>query len=104
MMMMMMMFRKIQYHCSSVRGSFFFVLFCFAFLLAIRRYEEFLSHLHKVWTKIDDEEEISEDNFKSVFQQVSGGSFSKTEVEKHLSAYCDEGKEVVLSNGMLYRV
>jgi len=63
-----------------------------------------LSHLHKVWIKIDDEEEISEAHFKSVFQEVSGGCFPENELDTHLSALCEEGKDVMRSDGMLYRI
>lgn len=63
-----------------------------------------MSHLHKVWIKIDDEEEISEERFKSVFQEISGGYFPESELGTHLSTLCEEGKEVMLSDGMLYRI
>ena len=63
-----------------------------------------MSHLYKVWIKVDGEEEISEDRFKVVFQKVSGGIFSAPELETHLSALCEEGKEVMRSDGMLYRI
>jgi hypothetical protein len=70
------------------------------------RYQEFLSHLYKVWIKVDDEEEISEDRFKAVFQKVTGGSlFTSFEVDTHLSALCEQGDEVMRSDdGMLYRI
>ena len=69
-----------------------------------RRYEEFLSHLYKVWIKVDGEEEISEDRFKAVFHEVTKKSFSAPELDAHLSSLCEEGKEVMKSDGMLYRI
>jgi hypothetical protein len=63
-----------------------------------------LSHLYKVWIKVDGEEEISEDHFKAVFHEVTGGTFSAPELDAHLSSLCEEGKEVMKSDGMLYRI
>ena len=69
-----------------------------------RRYEEFLSHLHKVWIKTDDEDAISEDDFKMVYQEVSGGLFSNSELDTHLKMLCEDGNEFMLDGGMLYRI
>ena len=69
-----------------------------------RRYEEFLSHLHKVWIKTDDEDAISEEDFKMVYQQVSGGLFSNSELDTHLAMLCEDGNEFMLDSGMLYRI
>ena len=69
-----------------------------------RRYREFLSHLYKVWIRIDDEEEISEKRFREVFHEVTGNSFSTPELESHIDVLCDEGKDVMRSDGMLYRI
>ena len=63
-----------------------------------------MSHLYKVWIKVDGEEEISEDHFKAVFHEVTGGTFSAPELDAHLSSLCEEGKEVMKSDGMLYRI
>jgi len=68
------------------------------------RYDEFLSHLSRVWIRADGEDEISEDRFKRIFREVSGGSFSESEVDLHLASLCEEGKEVMASDGMLYRI
>lgn len=68
------------------------------------RYQEFLSHLYKVWMKVDGEEEISEDRFRVVYHQITGGIFSATELETHLSSLCEEGRDVMRSDGMLYRI
>ena len=69
-----------------------------------RRYDEFLSHLSRVWIKVDGEDEISEDRFKRVFHELTGGSFSASEVDAHLVSLCEEGKEVMASDGILYRI
>jgi sulfatase maturation enzyme AslB (radical SAM superfamily) len=89
----------------------YFVLLCYVVIYHAcfscptnRRYEEFLSHLYKVWIKVDGEEEISEDHFKAVFHEVTGGTFSAPELDAHLSSLCEEGKEVMKSDGMLYRI
>ena len=68
------------------------------------RYEEFLSQLHKVWLRIDGEDEIDIPNFHKVFHEVTNHSFGQTEVEEHLEALCSEGNEVMKSDGMLYRI
>lgn len=83
-----------------------------------RRYEEFLSHLYKVWIKVDvgGEEEITVDRFKLVFHEVTSARtnglrsppapepFSAADLDACLSSLCDEGREVMLSDGMLYRI
>jgi len=63
-----------------------------------------LSHLSRVWIRVDGEDEISEEHFKTVFHEITGGSFSADEVTKHLAALCEEGKEVMASDGMLYLI
>mmetsp|Transcript_27411 Transcript_27411/g.57454 ORF Transcript_27411/g.57454 Transcript_27411/m.57454 type:complete len:492 (-) Transcript_27411:940-2415(-) len=67
------------------------------------RYDQFLSHLYKVWTKID-EEEVSEESFRQVFNQITSNSFTAQELDSHIQTMCDEGKEVMKSDGMLYRI
>eukprot|EP00536_Pseudo-nitzschia_multiseries_P007680 jgi/Psemu1/305136/fgenesh1_kg.183_\ len=67
------------------------------------RYDEFLSHLYKVWIKID-EEEVSEETFREVYNQISSSSFTAKELDSHIQTMCDEGKEVMRSDGMLYRI
>lgn len=67
------------------------------------RYDEFLSHLNKVWFKVD-EEEVSEEKFREVLNEVSSNSFTAEELNSHIQTWCDEGKEVMKSDGMLYRI
>jgi len=67
------------------------------------RYDEFLSHLYKVWIKID-EEEVSEERFREVYGQISSNSFTSEELDSHIQTMCDEGKEVMRSDGILYRI
>ena len=69
----------------------------------IRRYDEFLSHLYKVWIKID-EEEVSEEEFREVYNTIAPNSFTSEELDRHVQRMCDEGKEVMKSDGMLYRI
>ncbi|VEU41309.1 unnamed protein product [Pseudo-nitzschia multistriata] len=67
------------------------------------RYDEFLSHLYKVWIKID-EEEVSEEEFREVYNTIAPNSFTSEELDRHVQRMCDEGKEVMKSDGMLYRI
>lgn len=73
------------------------------FIRTKSRYDEFLSNLYKVWFKVD-EEEVSEERFKEVFNEVTSNSFTAQELDVHIQSLCDEGKEVMKSDGMLYRI
>ena len=68
-----------------------------------RQYGEFLSHVYKVWCEVN-EEEVSVVKFKEIFQIVTLNLFSVDELDKHIKSYCDEGKEVMLSDGVMYRI
>ncbi|MGK3742525.1 MAG: hypothetical protein ACI8RD_012545 [Bacillariaceae sp.] len=58
-----------------------------------------------VWEKVDDEGECNEDNFKKIFHKLTASNpFTNSELDEHINTYCDEGKEVMRSEGTLYRL
>ena len=59
--------------------------------------------MYKVWCEVN-EEEVSVVKFKEIFQIVTLNIFSVDELDKHIKSYCDEGKEVMLSDGVMYRI
>jgi len=74
-----------------------------SFIRTNSKYDEFLSHVYEVWCKIDDEE-VALVRFKEIFNKVTSNLFTDHELDKHVKLYCDEGKEVMLSDGTIYRI
>lgn len=74
-----------------------------SFMSTNSQYGEFLSHVYKVWCEVN-EEEVSVVKFQEIFQVVTLNLFSVDELDKHIKSYCDEGKEVMLSDGVMYRI
>jgi hypothetical protein len=66
------------------------------------RYDEFLTTLRTLWIRVDDEE-VSEDQFKRLFHELTLNSFAPSEVDDHIQSLCNEGK-LMKSDGMLYKI
>jgi len=73
------------------------------FIRTNSRYDEFLSHVYKVWCKVDDDE-VAVVRFKKIFLEITSNLFTYHELDGHVKSYCDEGKEVMLSDEILYRI
>jgi len=73
------------------------------FIRTNSRYDEFLSHVYKVWCKVDDDE-VAVVRFKEIFLEITSNLFTDHELDGHVKSYCDEGKEVMLSDETLYRI
>jgi len=73
------------------------------FIRTNSRYDEFLSYVYKVWCKVDDDE-VAVSRFKEIFLEITSNLFTDHELDGHVQSYCDEGKEVMLSEETLYRI
>jgi len=72
------------------------------FIRTTSRHDEFLSTCRTVWMRVDDEE-VSEDKFLKLFNELTSNSFAEQELEWHIQSLCDEGK-LMKSDGMLYKI
>jgi hypothetical protein len=61
-----------------------------------------LSTIRGVWSKVDDEE-VSEEMFRQLFNELTSDSFAKEELDEHIQSLCNEGK-LMKSDGMLYKI
>ena len=61
--------------------------------------------MFQVWKKVDEEDVCHEDEFKKIFHTLTiSNPFTNSELDGHIDTYCDEGKEVMRSEGTLYRI
>jgi hypothetical protein len=61
-----------------------------------------LSTIRGVWSKVDDEE-VSEEMFRQLFNELTSDPFPKEELDEHIQSLCNEGK-LMKSDGMLYKI
>lgn len=73
------------------------------FMRTNSNYDKFLSNVYKVWCHIN-EQKIAIGKFKEVFQEIVPSLCTDDELDKYVKSYCDEGKEVMLSEGIMYNL